>query len=301
MRGPTRFLVGLILLPLTVFASAQEPASNLTHVKALYAEASYDEALAELTKIEAASWNEQVDEYRALCLLALGRTREAEQALEHLVRLKPLHSVAEDQLSPRVVSVFKAVRWRILPSVARDVYADAKRAYDAGRFDDAIGQFRQLTEILSDTDLGEQGSNLADLKELSEGFLKLAEAEAKLQAPALPEHQGEPLPAPPEQVAAAPRIFTLEDRDITPPVEIERRVPEWTRSSRAPVGELRGLLEVVIGTDGTVESAKLLKPLSPLYDRELLAAAKQWKYRPAMNGSEPVTFRWLIEIVLKSR
>jgi TonB family protein len=61
------------------------------------------------------------------------------------------------------------------------------------------------------------------------------------------------------------------------------------------------LLEVVIDTDGAIESAKLVKPLSPLYDRELLAAAKRWKYRPAMKGSEPVKYRWLMEIVLKSR
>src|SRR5262249_17483781 len=173
MRGLTRFLDGVIILPLTVFLSAQGSATDLTHVKALYADAAYDEALAELATIDATGWSEQVDEYRALCLLALGRTREAEQVLEHLIRLKPLHSVAEDQLSPRFVSLFKTVRWRIVPSVAREVYANAKRAYDAGRFDEAEGQFRQLAEILSDADLVEQGSNLADLKELGEGFLKL--------------------------------------------------------------------------------------------------------------------------------
>jgi TonB-like protein len=303
MRGLTCFLGGLVLLPLTVSLSAQGAATDLTHVKALYADASYDEALAELAKIDTASWSEQVDEYRALCLLALGRTREAEQVLEHLVRLKPLHSVPEDQLSPRVVSLYKTVRWRTMPSVAREVYANAKRAYEAGRFDDAAGQFRQLAEILSDADLLEQGSNLADLKELGEGFLKLAEAEAKLHASrAVPAQPSQPMPPPPGQFAAGtPRVFTIDDHDITPPVEIERRVPEWTRSSGATVGELRGLLEVVIDTDGAIESAKLVKPLSPLYDRELLAAAKRWKYRPAMKGSEPVKYRWLMEIVLKSR
>jgi tetratricopeptide (TPR) repeat protein len=90
---------------ITIFSVLAPPlaAADLTKTKALYASASYEEALSELEKVDAAHWDEQVDEYRALCLVALGRLEEAEQALEHLIRLKPFHSVTNDRLSPRVV------------------------------------------------------------------------------------------------------------------------------------------------------------------------------------------------------
>jgi tetratricopeptide (TPR) repeat protein len=275
---------------------AQVGPADLASAKALYASASYEEALTELGRIGAADWDEHVDEYRAACLLALGRTREAEQALEHLVRLRPLHSLAKDQMSPRVVSLFETVRWRTLPSVARELYTKAKSTYEAGRPDEAIAQFRQLAELLSEGGLVEQTPNLADVKELGEGFLALAEA--RIAAASKPS----PPTLPPPVVVETARIFTEDDRDVTAPIAIDRRLPNWnpTNAARMP-GAVRGILEVVTARGGGVESAKLIKPLSPLYDRDLLAAAKQWKFRPAMKDGQPVRYRWQMEIVLTSQ
>ena len=39
----------------------------------------------------------------------------------------------------------------------------------------------------------------------------------------------------------------------------------------------------------------------PLYDRMLLAAAKGWKYRPAMKDGQPVRFLKIIQVTLEGR
>jgi TonB family protein len=299
VKSLTGLIRTLMIVALSAPLRAQVAPADLTSAKALYASASYEEALTELGKIGVADWDEHVDEYRALCLLALGRTSEAEQALEHLVRLRPLHSLANDQMSPRVVSLFETVRWRTLPSVARELYTEAKSAYDAGSLDEAIAHFRQLAGLLSEANLVEQTPNLGDLKELGDGFLKLAEA--RVAAASTPSPPTPPTPPTPVVVETT-RIFTTDDRDVTAPVAIERRLPNWNPTSAARIpGAVRGTLEVVTDKRGVVESAKLIKSLSAVYDRDLLAAAKEWKFKPAMKDGQPVGYKWVMEIVLRSR
>jgi TonB family protein len=296
VKNVTCLIGTALLVALSASVRAQAVPADLANAKSLYASAAYEEALAELAKIDAANWDEHVDEYRALCLVALGRTSEAEQTLEHLVRLKPFHSMAPNQMSPRVVSLFKAVRRETLPSVARDMYKEAKTLYDAGRLDEALVQFRQLGTLLSEDDLVAHTPNLADVKQLADGFLKLAEA--RVAAAPKPSPPVPPKPA----VVATPRTFTEDDHDVTPPVAIDRRLPEWKPLSATRVpGTVRGLLEIVTGTGGGVESAKLVKSVSPAYDRTLLEAAKTWKFQPAKKDGQPVRYRWLMEIVLERR
>ena len=55
----------------------------------------------------------------------------------------------------------------------------------------------------------------------------------------------------------------------------------------------------VIGTDGTVESATMLEEVDPLYNRVLLAAAKNWVYRPArLDNTTPVKYRKRIQVAV---
>jgi TonB family protein len=58
------------------------------------------------------------------------------------------------------------------------------------------------------------------------------------------------------------------------------------------------MLEIVIDETGAVESATMLQPLDPGYNRAILDAAKTWSYRPAQRNGMPVKFRKRIQINL---
>jgi hypothetical protein len=72
----------------------------------------------------------QADEYRAFCLYALGRTREAESIAESIIRREPLARLDAADASPRLEALFADVRKRLLPSLIRDRYRAAKSALE---------------------------------------------------------------------------------------------------------------------------------------------------------------------------
>jgi thioredoxin-like negative regulator of GroEL len=114
-----------------VFAAAVSPIARadspeLGNAKTLYAQASYEDALTQLNGITDADTANQVDQYRALCLLALGRDREAQASLERIVVRAPLYVVKDDDASPKLVKLFQQVRQRTLPAAAKDLYARAR-------------------------------------------------------------------------------------------------------------------------------------------------------------------------------
>ena len=59
-----------------------------------------------------------------------------------------------------------------------------------------------------------------------------------------------------------------------------------------------GYFDMVIDEKGDVESVKLLSPTRRYYDRMLVAAAKAWKFRPALFNGTPVKYRLRIPIIL---
>ena len=77
-----------------------KPAGDLAAAKALYASGDYEEALNNLSAIKADDSVDEVEEYRLLCLLALGRTAEAQRSLERLVTRNPLFKMSEADVSP---------------------------------------------------------------------------------------------------------------------------------------------------------------------------------------------------------
>ena len=72
-------IIGVVLVAAGAGLGAQDP---LSAAKDLYASAAYEDALSTLSRMDGGSTApeiaRQVDEYRAFCLYALGRTREAE-------------------------------------------------------------------------------------------------------------------------------------------------------------------------------------------------------------------------------
>ena len=83
---------------------AEASEAGLAEAKALYAAAAYAEALAAVSDADTA----EAHEYRALCLLALGRQDEAEQAAEAMVRTDPRYSLPTEERPPRFVKLVAA-------------------------------------------------------------------------------------------------------------------------------------------------------------------------------------------------
>ncbi len=88
--------------------------------------------------------------------------------------------------------------------------------------------------------------------------------------------------------------------DVTPPeklVDVVPRYPEAARLSRTP-GTV--ILQIVIGRDGDVEEAIVIKS-APLFDEAALAAVRQWKYRPALRAGRPVRVFQTVRVVFAIR
>src|SRR5262249_61122465 len=122
MAEPARRLIIPLLLA-TSLASvecvfAQTPARDpLGAARDLYASARYDEALAVLNDLHAPDSatpdRKSVEQYRSLCLLALGRGSEAESASAAVVTADPTYQPKEEEASPRVRTAFSDVRKRL--------------------------------------------------------------------------------------------------------------------------------------------------------------------------------------------
>jgi hypothetical protein len=291
-----------VLLAVTVTAAEED---SLSAARDLYAAAAYEDALLLLNRLRSNSpraeeWR-AIEQYRAFCLLALGRASDAEQAIEAVVASEPSYQPSDADVSPRVRSAFSEVRRRMLPAIVQQRYASAKASFDRKEFAVAEAGFKQVLEVLNDPDVGAAAGQppLSDLRTLASGFQTLAATAAAppppppVAAPAPP-----PAPAPAAAVpAAAPRIYTADDPRIVPPVVIRQTLPafEYGSMSNPPPGTL----EIVINERGMVENAVLRKPIFPKYDPLVLGAALTWLYRPATLDGMPVKYRKLVGITVK--
>ena len=84
MTSPIRCTLAILLLS-SARAAAQD---SLDPVRSLYASAEYEEALAAIGNLKSnvdLAGVVEIDRYRALCLIALGRSAEADRAIETTV------------------------------------------------------------------------------------------------------------------------------------------------------------------------------------------------------------------------
>ena len=306
MKG--RFLViasMVVALAAPAHAQLRDGRENpLTAARDLYASARYDEALAVLSGLPSdvvATDRKSIEQYRSLCLLALGRSSEAESAIAAVITADPLFMPNEADASPRVRAAFSEVRQRLLPQIASTRYAAAKAAYDRKEYSSAESQFRNLLALLDDPQMN---GRLGDLRTLANGFLDLASAAAVPP----PEPKKPEAPAPPPATTAIPvatpphepRIWTADDAGVVPPVPIRQEVPRVPTTISSQARE-RAILEVLIDEQGRVINLSLRLSIHPMYDPQLLAAAKEWRYKPATVDGVPVRFRKLIQITLDKR
>jgi len=298
-RGMARAYAASILLAALLGTRDRLAAQDtLTMARDLYASAAYDDALAVLNRLRSGDHTADdaraIEQYRAFCLLALGRTDEAERAIEAVVAAQPTYRPSESEISPRLRALFVDARRRMLPTIIQDRYGQAKAAYDRKEYAAAARGFKTTLEMMADPDLGPAGNQppISDLRVLAQGFQELS---AKAAAPPPPPPAAVAPPQAPITQAVA-RIYSSEDVNVVPPLALRQVFPPFP-ARLVPAGQ--GVVEVVVDETGIVESAALRQAVNPQYDAIVLGAAKTWLYKPAMLDGVPVKYRKMIQIVLR--
>jgi TonB family protein len=266
----------------------------LARARTLYAAAAYEEALTSLPAMPEAGQEDDVDRYRTLCLLALGRTAEAERALERALTRDPGFRMLEGEVSPRVIEFFREVRRRVLPIRAESLYARARSDFENRDYGSAVETFTTVLDLLSDPEVASVGK-LADLRLVAEEFRKLARERLPAEPMSSVTDPGEVA----FDRAASERIYTRLSTNVKPPVEIERDLPPWHPPRDQEWRTFRGVIEVTVDRNGRVESARMLERIATFYDAALVEAARKWRFEPARRSGVPVRFRHHIEVVLR--
>jgi pyruvate/2-oxoglutarate dehydrogenase complex dihydrolipoamide acyltransferase (E2) component len=302
MDSPARRLILPFLLAASMahVAFGQAPSrDSLGAARDLYASARYDEALAVLNDMRPAdkpnesSDLKSIEQYRSLCLLALGRGSEAETAIAAVVTADPGYLPNDAEASPRVRAAFSDVRKRLLPEIVSARYGEAKGTFDRKEYARASAQFRQVLVLLDDPDMG---GKLGDLRTLASGFLDLAIAATPPPEPPKPAPAPEPAPAAPAAPQADPnRVYSMTDTDVVPPVIIRQDLPRLTPLMK-PQARDHGIVEVVIDELGRVTAVAVRQPVQPMYDAELITKGREWRYQPATLNGKPVKYRKMIQL-----
>ena len=284
-------LIVVVLLSapgLTGRAAAQ---TDLGEAKTKYEEAAYEDALTTLTKASASTPADrvQLEQYRALCLIALGRIPEAERAVAALVDVDPTYVLPASVASPRVLAMVAEIRRKELPGVARRVLDSGRAAYEAKDIPRAQRHFDLLLKLLDDPAMNGHPER-DDSRAVARGFSTLLVA-----TPAPPPPADTERPAAPSATPAPAAVSAF-----VPAAVVQETLPNWTPPNPSIArNEYNGAVKVRIGTDGRVKAATIDRPTHPAYDAALLNTARSWLYKPATQNGTPIESERVIAVRLR--
>ncbi len=297
-----RPLCGFAVFAVAATASAQEP---LTKAKALYDAANYEEALTVLEPVH----EPEAQQYKALCMLALGRAQDASGAVERLITATPTFEPSSEDVPPRFVSLVSDTKKKLLPVIARKTFNEAREEFKSGDKAEALKKFDLVVTLASSPGFKET-SDAEDLRTLASGFVELARASADRAA-----EPPAPAEAPPA-VASAPttrstpalqmapatssalNAESAQASDVIQPVVVRQTIPP-VPSGISGLGSPTASVRVQIGLDGRVINAAMQQASHPLYDRLVLQAARDWLYTPALLNGRPVPSEKVVTIQLR--
>ena len=301
--------VATLIVAAVASFSASAGAADIDLAKSRYEEAAYEDALKILDGVEASSASQrvQLEQYRALCHIALGHTEDAERAVIALVDADPTYLPPTSIASPKVLAIVEEARRRHIPEVARKLLDSGRAAFAEKNMALANEQFSLVLKLLDDPAMADRPER-ADFRTLAQGFATLASAPAPA---AMTSPTGSPA-APPSTsaTAAAPSrsapvsgdtaVASSAPRSFTPAVPLDETLPKWAPPNQM-IGrnEYAGSLKLQIGADGRVKSATMLKPSHPLYDAALLGIARTWRYKPATQDGADTESERIIAIRLR--
>jgi protein TonB len=83
--------------------------------------------------------------------------------------------------------------------------------------------------------------------------------------------------------------------NIKPPARTKYVMPEYPEIARANKVEGIVILETIIGADGTVAEARVLRS-NPLLDQAALAAVRRWEYSPTLLNGRPTAVLMIVTV-----
>ena len=284
-------LLGAAVLTGTIGTTCVYAQDPLQQIKSLYASAAYEDALSMIARLQASGRKAEYEQYRVFCLVALGRTAEAEKAIASVVEADPSFVPDTREMSPRIRDMFAKARRAMVPEIAHRLYLDARESLNRQDKAAAAAKFEAVVRLIDST-AGDKPADaeeplLYELRLLASGFLDLSRA-----VDARPDTA---------KASAARQASTAPSIDIIAPTPIKQDLPAWTPPELWNSREFRGAIRVFISEQGRVIEAELAPSIHPAYDRLLLAAAKTWQYQPATRNGSPVASEKVIEVVLKPR
>ena len=274
----------VLMITASRVASAQTPEPLEERVRQLYASADYEQALSILGIAD----EPMVLQYRALCLLALGRQEDAKGVLEVLVAASPEFTISAEEMPPRFVTLLSQTRRQLLPVILRRRFAEARELYQARAYDRAVPRFEQVVALSSEADVRDV-DGVSDLRLLAEGFVDLAKAPQAARPQVTVSGTASPSPTP------ALRPTT------TPPVAVRQDMPPWPVEAGTIARPMMGAVRVQIDSVGRVKSATMVKSIDPRYDTRLLAATRFWEYRPGTVNGVSTESETVVEIRVNPR
>jgi len=273
----------ILLISIAFSAHPNAAEGTLAAARDLYVSASYDDALAMLGALTGSTRTvdeqQSVDLYRTLCLVALGRSADADRVIEGMLMRQPLYRAPNEELSPRVQSAFQNARKRMLPAMIQKEYADAKEAFDKQDWPLAAAGFADVLKSIADPDIAPVAGTppLSDLRQLASGFRDLS-VKMTPPPPAAPE---------PKVIRPVRTIYSADDRDVVAPIALQQRVPKYPAAVTRPLG---GVIEFVVDESGAVQTPKMQIGIDTTYDQMVISAAKKWIYQPATLEGKPVKY-----------
>jgi protein TonB len=95
------------------------------------------------------------------------------------------------------------------------------------------------------------------------------------------------VPEPPPRIPAPPEVPVRIGGAIHPPQKTKDASPVYPPIAQLAHMEGIVIIEAVIGADGTVKDAKVLRSI-PLLDQAALDAVRQWQFTPTLLNGQPV-------------
>lgn len=84
--------------------------------------------------------------------------------------------------------------------------------------------------------------------------------------------------------------------DIKPPVKVTHVSPAYPDEAKAAGAAGTVVLEIVVGTDGSVLDTEVLRRVHPLLDESAAKAVAKWKYAPTEVNGEPVELLMVVTV-----